>query len=451
MEFDAISPHDETPQADAYRYFMRPDPNMREMLGPIERGFDEVTGREMRSRLAGVAMLRGSDNLEERRIYLDPLPHIRQDAAKPLQGWYSNKSDRQARGKRERPCMTDALLTQPYGGHCNVNCGFCYIIAGGRGYRASSLVTVPIGYGAQVRKQLRSMNVGTAGYFSSFTDPFLPYEDWYHNTQEGAQAFTDAGLPVFFLSRLEYPGWAFDMLQKNKFSYMQKSINTPHQDDWERLSPAAAPLSLHFDQIREARRRGIYVSIQCNPIIAGIVTNEDIEHLIDLLAEAGANHVIFKFVEANHPWAAAMVGKMVKAFGDNRAAAFRELFVENSAGQQKTITEEYRREAHGRFMRKCQSVGMTSALCFEYTKKSGEWRSMGPEFLTADQCHGHRVPMHVRQGEAFVPLGVCPPSGCLTCADTTDDGKGQCGSELLGQAKALRLPDLRKPFDGVVT
>ena len=433
----------------AYKYFMRVDPNMREMLGPIEKSYDEVTGREMRSRLAKVTMLRGSKNFHETRVYLDPLPHIRQETAKPLQGWYQPKhNDKQ--NSRVRPCQTDAILTQPYGGHCNVNCGFCYLIAGGRGYRASSLVTVPINYGAQIRKQLASMKVSQAGYFSSFTDPFLPYEDYYHNTQEAAQAFVDVGLPVFFLSRLAYPGWAFDMLQKNRLSYMQKSINTPHEDDWKKLSPGAISLEEHFEQIREARRKEIYVSIQCNPIVAGIVTNEDIEELIEKLAEAGANHIIFKFVEADFPWAKGMVDKMVKAFGDNRAAGFKELFTENCCGSQRTIVEDYRRAALTRFAAKCERVGITMALCYEYTKKSGQWKSMGPEFLTGDTCHGHRVPFHVRQGDVFKPLATCPPSGCLSCADTTYDGKGKCGSELLGQAKALTLPDLKKPFDGAV-
>jgi DNA repair photolyase len=294
------------------------------------------------------------------------------------------------------------------------------------------------------------MKVSTAGYFSSFTDPWLPLEDYYHNTQAGAEAFDAAGLPVFFLSRLPYPGWAFDLLQRNKYSYAQKSINCADEEDWKKLSPGAASLAQHMDDIREMRRRGIYVSIQVNPIIAGIVTHDDVEATLEMLAEAGTNHVIVKFVEANHPWAPAMVERITKRFGENRAASFRDLFTENCSGGQKTITEEYRREGHTRYRALATRLGMTYALCYEYTKKDGKWVSMGPEFLTADQCHGHRVPMHVRQGDGFAPLGVCPPSGCLTCADTTDDGKGQCGSELLGSAKALRLPDLRKPFDGRV-
>jgi DNA repair photolyase len=431
-----------------YQYYMRVDPGMRESggeLGPIRRIEDSLTGREMRVRDGRVATLRNQkpENMRDVLIYLDPLPHIRIENAKDLQGWYQSKHGTSP-GGRVRPCMTDAILTEPYGGYCTVGCTFCYINSGTRGYRGSGLITVPLDYGGHVRKQLASMRVSTAGYFSSFTDPFLPLEDYYGNTRAGAEAFHAAGLPVFFLSRLAYPGWAFDLLVQNQYSYMQKSINTPHEDDWKKLSPGAATLAVHMDQISEARRRGIYVSIQVNPITPGIVTHDDVEELFEQLARAGANHVIVKFVEANHPWAPAMVQRITKRFGENRAAAFRDLFVENSCGGQKTITEEYRREGHTRYQARATRLGMTYSLCYEYTRHPDKgWVSMGPEFLTADQCHGHRVPMHTRGVDGlFTPLAVCPPSGCLSCADKT--GAPACGSELLGSAKALRISDLRK-------
>ena len=437
-------------EKEAYKYFMRPDPDMREFLGPIERLDDEVTGRSIRSRLARISMVRGAapEHGKEMRVYLDPFPHVRTEKGQDLRGWYSSKGDGALRGQRDRPCMTDAVLTQPYGGYCPVGCGFCYINSGPRGYRGTGLVSVPLGYGAQVKKQLGSMRSAQAGYFSSFTDPFLPLEEYYHNTQQGAQAFVDEGLPVFFLSRLPYPGWAFDMLAKNPLSYMQKSINTPDEDDWHKLSPGAAPLGQHLEQIAEAHRRGIYVSIQCNPIIPGIVTHEDVEELFELLASAGADHVIVKFVEANHPWAPAMVERITKRFGSNRAAAFRELFTENSCGGQKTVQEAYRREGHERYRARATALGMTYSLCYEYTKQpSGRFVSMGPEFLTAEQCHGHKVPFHVRASDGhFAPLDACPPSGCLSCADT-NSGEPRCGSSLLGAATALKISDLRRdPF-----
>lgn len=419
---------------------------MKDVLGPIERVQDELTGREMRRRPAKVGMVRGAkpENMRDVHVYLDPLPHIRQDHAKDLQGWYQPKHN-DKRGSRVRPCMTDAILTEPYGGYCTVGCTFCYINSGFRGYRGSGLVTVPLNYGAHVRKQLASMRTSAAGYFSSFTDPFLPLEDYYGNTRAGVQAFLDEGLPVFFLSRLAYPGWAFDALRQNPYSYAQKSLNTPHQVDWEKLSPGAASLDEHLRQIRELRAQGTYVSIQVNPVVPGITSHEDVEELFGLLASYGTNHVIVKFVEANLPWAAAMVERITKRFGGNRAAEFRDLFTENSAGSQRTIAAKYRLEGHGRYQKRATDLGMTYATCYEYVQTEKGWASIGPIYTTADQCHGHRVPTHTRRtvSERFAPLPDCPPSGCLLCADQ-NEGKPRCGSALLGEAKALRMVDLKK-------
>jgi DNA repair photolyase len=432
-----------------YAFYMRMDPEQREFLGPILTEYDPVFQREVKYRMARAGVVRGqkAENMQDYKVFLEPFPHARMEHARELQGWYSGKRDGDDWRQRDRPCMTDAILTQPYTGTCPVMCPFCYINASHRGYRATGLTMVPMGYGQFVQKSLSKMQVAQAGYFSSFTDPFMPLEATYHNTQAGAQAFVDAGLPIFFLSRLEYPDWAYDLMRRNPHSYMQKSINTPREDDWRLLSPRGLPLAQHFEEIRRARSEGIYVSIQCNPVVPGIVDHSDIERLIELLAAAGAHHVIVKFVEANHPWVEGMRARFREKFGANRTAYFDELFVEKQAGAQTTITEEYRREGHTRYRRKATECGMTYSLCYEYTRRDGRWVSMGPEFLTADQCHGHRVPFYSRRVGTelhFDPLEVCPPSGCLTCADGNPSGAGACGSKLLGEARALRMSDLRR-------
>lgn len=443
----------------AYRYYMRVDPDQREFIGGILEEEDALTGRVMRKRLARVGMTRGAkeEQMKTVEVFLDPMPHIRLDKAKPLQGWYQSKNTLDpvtGRHHRPRPCFTDAILTEPYGGYCTVGCAFCYVNSGFRGYRGSGLISVPVNYGEQVAAMLAKQKVATAGYFSSFTDPFLPLEDYYHNTQRGAEAFDREGLPVFFLSRLAYPGWAYDLLQKNRYSYAQKSLNTPDEEDWKKLSPGALSLPEHFEEIREMRRRGIYVSIQCNPILPGITTHDDVGTLFERLAEAGANHVIVKFVEAGYSWTAAMNERLVKRFGDNRAAAFRDLFVQNIGGE-RTVAEEYRMEGHHLYRAKAISLGMTYATCYEYrqntdaqgNKIKGSGVSVGREFTTADQCHGHRVPMFERDPfntkSGFKEMSECPTTGCLYCADE-NNGKPRCGSELLGAATALRQADLRK-------
>lgn len=330
----------------------------------------------------------------------------------------------------------------------------CYINSGVRGYRGSGLISVPMDYGEQVAKQLAKAKTSAAGYFSSFTDPFLPLEDVYHNTQRGIEAFTNVGLPVFILSRKKYPSWAMDALMKNPHSYAQKSINTWHEPTWRKLSPGAATLAEHMEDIRELRSRGIYVSIQLNPVLPGIVTHDDVEKTIEMLAEAGANHVIVKFVEAGFSWAPEMVKRVHHRFDrDNPegAAKFAELFCDNIGGQ-RTIAEEYRMEGHHRYRKKATECGVTYATCYEYKyerdaigrilNKRGV--SIGREFITSEQCHGQKVPMYSRRDltREFKPVPECPPTGCLYCADD-NGGKPKCGSALFGAAKALRDKDFK--------
>lgn len=435
---------------EAYRYFMRPDPKQREFLGPIEEEHDPLTGRVAKFRMAKVGMVRNApvESMREVKVYLGfdgktYVPHLRIPNAKPLQGWYQDKHN-DKKGSRPRPCFSEAILTEPYGGYCTVGCAFCYVNSGFRGYRGSGLISVPIGYGAQVQAMLAKTKTGTAGYFSSFTDPFLPIEEVYHNTQQGAEAFARLGLPVFFLSRMEYPGWAFDLLKQNKYSYAQKSLNTGNAADFAKLSPGALGLDEHIEQIAEMRRQGIYTSIQVNPIVPGIITHDNIRELFEKLARAGNNHVIVKFVEAGYSWAPAMVARLRKRFGE-RAQRFEELFTENQAGSQRTIEVGYRLEAHTLYRKWATELGMTYATCYEYAKGPDGWRSIGRDFITADQCHGQKVPMFTRSDLSlpFQEVEECAPTGCLHCADD-NGGKPRCGSEVFGAAKALRSPDYKK-------
>lgn len=433
-----------------YQYFMRPEP--RENLGPIREIDDPYLGRtKVRDLRVGMTRNAKEENKKDVTAYLYPYPHTRIDTAKPLQGWY--KSLHEPDGVRNRPCFTEAILTEPYGGWCAVGCAFCYVNSGFRGYRGTGLITVPINYGSQISQQLSRMRRAAAGYFSSFTDPFTPLEDYYHNTQEAAEEFVKAGLPIFFLSRLRYPDWAVSLLQKNQHSYAQKSINTSDPEDWRRLSPGALSLEEHMEDITRLRKAGVYVSIQCNPVVAGVTSHSQINKLFRMLRDAGANHVIVKFVEAGYSWAPAMVERMKRRFG-KRGEDFEKLFTENIGGQ-RTIVESYRMEGHRLYSAWAKKYGLTYATCYEYEyrrdaagnilDKTGV--SIGRRFTTASQCHGHAVPMYQRSSETelFRPVEECPPSGCLYCADE-NEGKPRCGDELAGDAVALRYADLKIPM-----
>lgn len=441
---------DDNTAATNYDYFMRPEP--RDNLGPIEEIDDEWLGKTKIRRLR-IGMVRNAaeENKKEIIAYLHPYPHTRIDSAKPLQGWYKGLNEKDS--VRPRPCFTEAVLTEPYGGWCAVGCAFCYVNSGFRGYRGTGLITVPINYGEQIRLQLSKMRRGAAGYFSSFTDPFLPLEAYYHNTQRAAEEFVKVGLPIFFLSRLRYPQWAIDLLKQSKFSYAQKSINTSNSEDFRRLSPGALNYRGHLSDITRLKREGIYVSIQVNPIIPGVTSHADIYRLFRDLAQAGANHVIVKFVEAGYSWAPTMTERMIKRFGD-RGHVFESLFTENMGGQ-RTIQESYRMEAHERYSKWAANFGLTYATCYEYeyerddkgkiVSKTGV--SVGRKYTTSSQCHGHAVPVFSRNDSEslFEPLDECPPSGCLYCA-SENNGEPRCGDQIAGEARAVKLVELKLPI-----
>lgn len=441
---------DDNTAATNYNYFMRPEP--RDNLGPIRVIDDPYLGRtKVRQLRVGMVRNAAEDNKKEVTAYLEPYPHTRIDDAKPLQGWY--KSLHEPKGTRPRPCFTEAVLTEPYGGWCAVGCVFCYVNSGFRGYRGTGLITVPINYGGQIAKQITKMRRAAAGYFSSFTDPFTPLEAYYHNTEEAAREFVKVGLPIFFLSRLRYPSWAIDLMTVNPHSYAQKSINTSNPDDWHRLSPGAMGYHAHLADIARIKKRGVYVSIQCNPIVPGVTSHADVKKLFTDLSKAGADHVIIKFVEAGYSWAPAMTERMIKRFGA-RGEEFAKLFTENIGGQ-RTIEESYRMNAHEMYSGWAKKLGLTYATCYEYEYerdangliKDKTGVSVGRKYTTAAQCHGHAVPVYSRdtESEPFTPLEACPPSGCLYCAEE-NSGEARCGDDLAGEANAVRASDLRTPI-----
>lgn len=410
-----------------------------------ERGVDPKTGWRYEMRSIGMTRNASAEHRRTLKVFLDPAPHVVLDQNVPLRGWYKSKFV--PVGERPRPCYTEALLTQPYGGACPVRCAFCYVNNGLRGYRGQGMTVVDPTYPQKIHKQLSRMRTAAALYISSFTEPFQPkLEPHYRNTERLAQVAIHHGLPMFFLTRQVPPSWAFDALKKNPFSYQQFSINTPDPKDWAVFSPNASTLPDLLDAVKECKKRGIYVSIQCNPVMAGVTSVEQICELIHILAQAGAAHVIFKFVEIVSPAARAMVNKAKRLFGP-RGEIFEGLFTE-TIGHLRTIREDYRRAALDRFLVETNKAGVTMGLCYEYGyKRDGKGKvlsrdgvSLGPLYTTADQCHGRRTPVYSRPTTdlPFEPIEGCPPCGCLYCEE---EGSKPCGNAKLLKADALKPSD----------
>ncbi len=419
-----------------------------ERIDPMVPEVDDETGWKYVWRDIGMVKNAKQENTRRMKVYLDPQPHVVLDQNVPLRGWYKAKFEKKS--VRDRPCYTEAMLTQPYGGTCPIACHFCYINHGVRGYRGQKLTVVDPNYPIKIEKQVQRMKWGTSFYISSFTEAFQDLESYYHNTQRTTNIALRYNLPIFFLSRRVYPGWAIDALRQNKFSYAQFSINTPDEKDFFKLSPGAAKLSDLFECIKELKRNNIYVSIQCNPVIAGVTSNEQIIELIYKLKQVGADHIIFKFVELVNAFANKMSDKIHKIFPD-RGQKFKELFTE-TIGSVRTIQESYRLNSLNLFKQETIKAGITMSVCYEYEYEKNEFGiimnktgvSVGLKYTTSQQCHGLRVPMHYKTKEGiFKPFPYCSDGGCLYCSDI-HNGKVPCGSDTLALAKALQPSNFLK-------
>ncbi len=402
-------------------------------------GKDTVNGVVLPYEWWDVGMVRNAkaENKKRLKVYTKPSPFTILNQNVPLRGWYKNKVEPPR--VRPRPCFTEALLTQPYGGSCPVRCNFCYVNNGVRGYRGQGLTTVDPTYPEKIEQQLKKMKFGWNAYISSFTEPFQQIESIFHNTERLSEVVTESGLPLFYLTRQIPPDWALNYLQRSEYSYMQFSLITSDRTTYRKLSPGAAPLDDILRFIRdELSPRGIYTSIQVNPILAGVVSLPDILELLAEIREAGASHVIFKFVEIVSPAARAMVERMGKLFGADTAIRFSDSFAENTGGL-RTISQSTRKKWLDVFLRETKRLGLTMGLCYEYDHATN--KSIGREYCTAAQCHGPAIPIHRKNSRGkFEPWKVCPAGGCLYCREETG-GKPGCGSRFLQRATALKPSD----------
>ena len=408
-------------------------------------GTDVINGFELPYEWWDIGMVRNAsvDNRKRMKVYMKPAPHVILDQNVLLRGWYKNKYEPPK--VRPRPCFTEALLTQPYGGSCPVRCHFCYVNNGIRGYRGQGVTTVDPHYPEKIATQLDKMLFGWNGYISSFTEPFQSLETLYHNTERLSEELTSRGLPIFYLTRQIPPDWALEQLKKSPYSYQQFSIITSNRDTYRKLSPGAASLDSILSYIKNVLKpAGIYVSIQVNPIMPGIVDLTDICQLLEELSQAGANHVIFKFVEIVSPAASAMVERMTKLFGADRGKEFANAFREQTGGL-RTIVQRVRKQWLDVFMQDTKKLGLTMALCYEYDHRTN--KSIGREYCTAAQCHGMRIPIHLKNAQGkFEPWEGCPDSGCLYCKETSPDLP--CNSAFLQRATALKPSDYNRNVFG---
>lgn len=404
---------------------------------PIGEGKDEHGDYD----LVPLAMLRGGQ-VQPFKVYRKPRRHLIVDQSIFLRGWYKAKVEKSDR-IRPRPCFTEALLTSPYGGFCPVNCAFCYINNGSRGYRSTGIPTVDPNYVEKFAKQFSKMMVSGAGYISSFTEPFHELESTYHITQKLTQLFVDSGLPLFYCTRELPRDWAVDALLKSPYSYIQWSVNTSNADDYRRFSPGAADLDDILECVGYLVDWDIYASFQCNPIVPGITTLDELIDLVYIAADAGLDHIIFKFVEQVSNSRKVIIDRMAaRGLGGKRTNAFESLFNQVIGGVY-TIQQDIRVKWLLELLDATRDAGITMSTCYEYYDNGKAGANLAPWFTTSKGgCHGQTVPIFYRPepGADFQPLPGCFESGCLYCLE---HGTCACNDDMLLKAGKLEYKHLR--------
>lgn len=391
-------------------------------------------------RIIPLAMVLGG-KLKPTIVYTKPVKHVITESKPSPRGWYKDKTY-DPPTKRPRPCYTEAVLSTPFGGFCPVNCAFCYVAHGTRGYRATGIATVNPEYPEYMEMAIGKLMIASAVYISSFTEPFQHLEAKYHVTQRLSDVINKAGLPLFYLTRLIPPDWAVEALLVNPYSYMQWSINTSNESHRRRMSPGTSKLEVVLNKISELRDLGIFVSIQCNPILAGITTLQELVDLVHLVADTGANHIIFKFAEQVYSNRALLLERLAK-YRLPDVDKFDALLSQKIGGVY-TIDQAVRLEWLDVMLAETRDAGITMSTCYEYYDDGTQGgASYAPYVTTSDQCHGRGIPMFHRPepGADFEPLAGCYRKGCLYCAD---HGTRVCEDATLLQAKALGYKDLRE-------
>lgn len=382
-----------------------------------------------------LSMVKGG-KLKPTKVYRKPVKHVITTSSPSPRGWYKNKwvADR----VRPRPCYTESVLTVPFSGACIIGCKYCYVAHGTRGYRATGIATVTPNYPDQMRKALSKMMIAAPAYITSFTEPFQPLEDRYHITQRLSQVFIDEGLPLFYLTRLIPPEWAVEAILKNPYSYMQWSINTPNERHRRMMSPGTAKLDDVWAAMERLSDLGIFISVQVNPILAGITTLDELVELVNLIADHGGHHVIFKFAEQVYSNRKLLLERLSKLPNVDK---FDKLLNQTIGGVY-TIQQDVRLEWLNVLLEETRNIGITMSTCYEYYDNGKAGANYAPYVSTSDNCHGRGIPIFYRPevGAKFRPLPGCSKIGCLYCAEY---GTRACGNETLLQAKALEFKDYK--------
>lgn len=357
------------------------------------------------------------------------------NSQKEIHGWWHPL---RPYGRRE--CTAERLLLNPYIG-CQHACPFCYTRTF-PGYferwRNEGVIFVFQNFPEMVAKQVDKLSIASCGYLSPVTDPFQPLEEEFHLSERLVKVFVERNLPIEIITKGEIPARILDLLKVQRHSFIQVSILTDDEGLRKILVPGGADTPTLFQNLRQAKERGIYAVARLDPLFPFITDDpSDMRRLVRKVKEAGARHIVASILDIPVKTRREIIS-LLSRIDRKLVPAYRSLYTEK-IGYSLHADISYRRRIFGELRRICDEEGITFALCMEFalTEESCKGKpivkGLNKEFATSRNCEGLDVPLYIRKGETFQPL-TCD-GACLLCESPI------CGIPQLAEGGAWKLAD----------
>ncbi len=336
-----------------------------------------------------------------------PFPHIVVSSSrKELHGWYP--------GKRE--CTSERLLINPYAG-CFHNCAYCYAKAF-PGYfeifRERGIATVFEKFPQEIARQLDSLKVAACGYLSPVTDPFNPLNSVYKLSEEIIRVFVERNLPIEFIINVIVSDEAIELISRQKHSFGQISLLTPHEKLHKLLSPGAPSLERLWENFSKMKEANVTAVLRIDPIIPFLNdSEEDISFIMKKARGLGVRHVVVSCLDIPIRIKHSLF-RYLRKITPELPKKLENLYGEK-IGPYLHADISYRKELFSLTQKIALQNGLSFALCMEFQLKEGKPEGLNKYYMTTSNCEGVDIPLYGRKNGLFEPLCDCLGS-CLNCS-----------------------------------
>lgn len=335
--------------------------------------------------------------------------------------------------RRGRKCPHASLISITNPGGCSYACPICYA----RAYPWSDPDTIVIYHDIpeRLKAEIESSWLLFPFYLSQITDPLQPIDEVRALTLRIVQLLIDCGLSFRIVTRSsDGLRWLVRMIP-DLASYPYFFVELTVESGNEKVvvtSPDAPPIPDRLDAIAQLTGLGIEVVARIDPIIIGLIDEEDLDSLIGAIGSTGASHIISSTGYFNHRSMKRLLMRMRECGYQDRIHRVVKAYRYHPGAKRRRFTTslQFRKRFHRELRAKVEAKGMTYSVCQELPH---EYDS--PDLAT---CEGsRRNPVQIRIGERFEPL---PCYGDCLCCPRPDDPP--CGEPRLQQEYPYRTATL---------